>query len=64
MRRWNETADAGFALVPERDGSYGASADVGGGKACVNRRESVSRGNFLAAACVYDEMLRLEAGKG
>jgi len=27
-----------------------------GGKACVNRRESVSRGNFLAAACVYNDM--------
>jgi len=23
---------------------------------CVNWREPVSRGNFLAAACVYDEM--------
>jgi len=37
---------------------------MGEGKPCVNQRESVSRGNFLAAACVYDEMFKLEAGKG
>jgi len=35
---------------------------MGEGNACVNRRESVSRGTFLAAACVYDEMFKLEAG--
>jgi len=31
---------------------------------CVNRRESVSRGNFIAAACVHDEIFKLGAGNG
>jgi len=51
-------ANAGFAFVPKRNGSYGASVEDGEENACFNRRNSVSRWNYLAAVCVYDEMFK------